>query len=311
VQRRDLLIAGGGVLAGAATCSLFADEKPPLQIIDTHTHFYDPTRPQGVPWPSKNNKSLYRPVLPPEYKRLAAPLGVVATVVVEASPWVEDNQWLLDLAAKHTFIAGITGNLDPASAGFEKQLIRFAGNPLYRGIRISQSGLAAGLKQGGKFFDRIAMLAARNLQLDVNGGPDMPLLAARLASKLPRLRIVINHCGNLRIDGRTPPAKWRAGMQSAAKHANVFCKVSALVEQTAQKPAPRSIGYYRPVLDTLWSLFGEDRLIFGSNWPVSNRGAPLQTVVGIVRDYFTAKSKRAAAKYFYRNSQTAYRWRKR
>ena len=75
-------------------------EKPTLEIIDTHVHFYDPTRPQGIPWPGKNNKQLYRPVLPDEFKRLSKPFGVAGTIVVEASPWIEDNQWCLDLAAK-------------------------------------------------------------------------------------------------------------------------------------------------------------------------------------------------------------------
>ena len=68
-------------------------------IIDTHTHFYDPTRPQGVPWPPKENQLLYRTVLPADAQALAAPVGVTGTVVVEASAWLEDNQWILDLAA--------------------------------------------------------------------------------------------------------------------------------------------------------------------------------------------------------------------
>lgn len=313
MQRRDFLIAGGSgiVAAGVSARSVLADEKPKLQIIDTHTHFFDPTRPKGVPWPGKNNQRLYRPVLPDEFKRLAQPLGVVGTVVVEASPWVEDNQWLLDLAAKEPFLVGVVGRIDPKSDDFEKLLRRFARNPLYRGIRISWGELPDGLKEGGKLVEHCKLLIDHNLQLDVNGGPDMPAHVARLAAKLPKLRIVINHCANLRIDGREPAAKWREGMQAAAKHPNVFCKVSALVEQTANKPAPRDVDYYRPVLDTLWTLFGEDRLIFGSNWPVSGGKAPLTTVVGVVHDYFTDKGKHAAAKFFHGNSQVAYQWRKR
>jgi formylglycine-generating enzyme required for sulfatase activity len=66
------------------------------------------------------------------------------------------------------------------------------------------------------------------------------------------------------------------------------------------------VKYYRPVISPLWDLFGEDRLIFGSNWPVSNGGAPYDTVVGIVRDYFADKGERAAAKFFLGNSQAAY-----
>jgi predicted TIM-barrel fold metal-dependent hydrolase len=61
----------------------------------------------------------------------------------------------------------------------------------------------------------------------------------------------------------------------------------------------------------VWKDFGEDRLIFGSNWPVSDVGAPYATVVGIVRDYFEAKGERATSKFFLKNSQAIYGWRKR
>jgi predicted TIM-barrel fold metal-dependent hydrolase len=305
MHRRDFLAAAGGALAAGA----WAEEKPKLEIIDAHTHFYDPTRKEGVPWPSKDDKALYRPVLPGEFTKLAGPLGVVGTVVVEASPWLEDNQWLLDLAAKERPLVGVVGRLDTTSDEFGKHLRRFARNPLYRGIRISHDELKAGLK--GKLVERGKLLIDHDLALDVNGGPDMPADVALLAAKLPKLRIVINHAANLRIDGKEPPKKWREGMEAAAKHAKVFCKASALVEQTGQKKAPSDVKYYRPVLDALWKLFGEGRLIFGSNWPVSAKAAPYATVLGVVRDYFNEKGAKAAAKFFLGNSQAAYGWRKR
>ena len=60
-------------------------------VIDTHTHFYDPTRrPQGVPWPLRDDKLLYRRVLPKDYRAQVVPRPVTGTVVVEASPWLED-----------------------------------------------------------------------------------------------------------------------------------------------------------------------------------------------------------------------------
>jgi predicted TIM-barrel fold metal-dependent hydrolase len=312
MQRREFVIAGAsGLVAGVSARNALAKEELELKIIDTHTHFFDPTRPEGIPWPGKNSKRLYRPVLPKEFKKLAQPLGVVGTIVVEASPWVEDNQWLLDLAEKNPFLVGIVGRLDTASDDFGKLLRRFAANPLYRGLRIGHGELKAGLQEGGKLVERCKLLIDHNLQLDVNGGPDMPADVARLATKLPKLRIVINHFGNLRIDGKEPPRKWRDAMQAAAKHSNVFCKVSALVEQTAKKPAPQDVDYYRPVLDMLWKVFGEDRLLYGSNWPLSGGKAPLATVVGIVRDYFTAKGQPVSTKFFHDNSQRAYAWRKR
>lgn len=282
-------------------------EPTGLEIIDTHVHFFDPKRPTA-PKPT-DDKPLAPPLLPADLKKVAQPHGVAGALIVEASSLVEDNQWWLDLAEKDPFIVGVVGRLDPASEDFEKNLRRFASNPLFRGIRINHDELKAGLK--GNLVERCKLLADLGLTLDVNGGPDMPADVAVLAEKLPKLRIVINHAANLKIDGKEPPAQWREGMAAAAKRPNVYCKVSALVEQTGQKDAPREVKYYQPVLDALWEMFGEDRLVYGSNWPVSSRPAPYEVVVGIVRDYFTAKGEKAAAKFFLANSQAAYGWRKR
>ncbi|MFO0875844.1 MAG: amidohydrolase family protein [Gemmataceae bacterium] len=310
MQRRQFLVSSAtGVLAAGLATGLATAEKPTPEIVDTHTHFYDPTRPEGVPWPGKGDKRLYRRVLPEEYKRLARPFGVVGTIVVEASPWVEDNQWLLDLAAKEPFLLGIVGRLDTQADDFAKQFRRFARNPLFRGLRIGQDELTKGLE--GNLIERCKLLIDHDRTLDVNGGPSMPAEVARLANRLPKLRIVINHGANLRIDGGEPPRPWREGMKAAASHPQVFCKVSALVEQTARKPAPRDVEYYRPVLDHLWACFGEDRLLFGSNWPVSDNGGPFATVVGIVQDYVRTKGEKAATRVLLQNSQAAYGWKKR
>lgn len=299
MQRRDFLQSGlCGALATLAVDAL-AEAHPQFEIIDTHTHFYDPTRPQGVPWPGKNDAALYRPILPDEFRMLAEPHGVAGTIVVEASPWVEDNQWLLDLAERTKYIVGVVGQLDPAAESFEKNVLRFARNPLYRGIRISHGTLPNGLK--GNLVESCKLMIDHDLELDVNGGPDMPAQVAILAEKLPDLRIVINHCANVGIDGKEPPPKWRDGMAAAAKSPNVFSKVSAL-------PVARSVDHYRPVLDVLWKLFGEDRLLFGSNWPVSNRGEQFGAVLGFGREYFMEKGDGAAKKFFHGNSQVAYRW---
>src|SRR5262245_66577593 len=116
-SRRAFLQASlAGAVGAAALAHSRAAEAGPVPALDAHTHFYDPTRPQGVPWPGKDDKVLYRKVLPGELKELARKHGVRSTIVVEASPWVEDNGWLLDLAAREPFIAGVVGRLDPASA---------------------------------------------------------------------------------------------------------------------------------------------------------------------------------------------------
>ncbi len=279
----------------------------PAEIIDTHTHFYDPTRPQGVPWPSRDDRLLYRRVLPEHFERLAGPLGVTGTVVVEASPWVEDNQWLLDLANRNRVIVGVVGRLMVDGENFERDLERFARDRRFRGIRVNHAELQARLGQR-RFDAGLQALAERELTLDVNGGPALLADVPRLAREHPRLRVVVNHEANVSIDGREVPAEWRRGLQAAAEQPRVYCKVSALAEGTGRRDetAPREVAYYRPVLDALWASFGERRLLYGSNWPVSERAAPYATVLAIVREYFQGKGQQAAARFFASNARDAY-----
>ena len=127
MNRRGFL-SGGAALLGASTLPAAVP-----QAVDTHIHLYDPTRPQGVPWPAKTDALLYRPTLPQRFKAVAGPLGVTRAVVIEASAWVEDNQWILDLAKENPLIVALVGHLEPASENFAANLARFAKDPLFRG----------------------------------------------------------------------------------------------------------------------------------------------------------------------------------
>ncbi len=101
-----------------------------IPIIDTHIHLFDPRRPQGVPWPPKENTVLYQPALPDRYRKIAVPLGVTGAIEVEASPWLEDHQWVLDVAAKDTIVVGTVGDLEPGKPDFRKNML---GQKLQRG----------------------------------------------------------------------------------------------------------------------------------------------------------------------------------
>ena len=276
-------------------------------IIDTHVHFYDPERPQGVPWPPSDNSLLYRTVLPEQCKALAAPEGVTGVIVVEASTWVEDNQWILDLAENEPFIVGFVGNLNPESDDFEKDLDRFAANPLFRGIRIGGARNVRKIKTDA-IASKIEKLADRDLELDLLAGADELPEISTLAARIPDLRIVINHVAHVPIDGRAPDPQWVQGMRAAAKHPHVYCKVSGLVERSQDQPAPDDPAYYVPTLDALWEIFGEDRVIYGSNWPVCERSASYATVYRIVAEYVKAKGEEASEKYFWKNAKAAYKW---
>ena len=261
-----------------------------------------------MPWPSPKDKVLYRSVLPADFRTAVKGQGVGRTVAVEASPWLEDNQWLIDLAATAPEIVGVVGRIDVSDAKFVGNLTRYVKSPVFRGIRIGLPEVRAAV--GDKSVrDRLGRLGDNGLTLDVNGGPDTPAAVARLAGLLPKVRIVVNHAGNVRIDGRPPPADWRAGMAAAAGHENVYCKVSALVEATRRPAgeAPADVSFYRPELDALWEMFGDDRLIYASNWPVCEQAAPYSRVIGIVRDYLKPAPRAKADKFFTRNAEAAYR----
>jgi len=74
---------------------------------------------------------------------------------------------------------------------------------------------------------------------------------------------------------------------------------------------PEDLDFYRARLEELWSTFGEDRVLFGSDWPNSDQWADYAKVMHVVREFFRTKSRAAAEKYFWKNSVAAYRWVKR
>ena len=275
-------------------------------IIDTHTHFYDPSRPQGVPWPSPDSGQLYRTVLPEHYRALAEPEGVTGTVVVEASAWLEDNQWILDLAEADPFIVGLVGHIDPARDAFADELARYADHPRFCGIRCGSGYFTA--EPEGDFLRDMALLASRDLVLDVLLGTDQFLTLMTLAESLPALRIVINHIGHVPIDGSLPNEAWVAGIERLSQHDNVYMKVSAVMEQSTQQPAPTEDGFYAPTLEALWQVFGAERLIYGSNWPVCERAGSFADAFAIVRRFFDGKGPVAAQRYFGGNARAVYRW---
>jgi L-fuconolactonase len=308
VTRRQF-VQRSAAIAAAALAGIPSDTASAADdVIDCHTHFYDPGRPQGVPWPEKSDTPLYRPVYPRDYTALAAPLGITGTVVIEASPWPADNDWILDLGASARWIRGFVGHLTPGAPAFAADVSRLARNPLFRGIRVS-GGDVTGLTAPANLRD-LAVLADHDLSLDVNGSIASLTAVAAVARAVPRLRIVIDHVANVKIDGKAPPAEWLSGMQTAAAQPAVYCKVSGLVEGSGRRDgkAPADVEFYRPVLDAVWERFGAERVIYGSNWPVSEVFAPLATVHRIVRDYFGIRGEAASRRYFAGNSQVVYKW---
>jgi L-fuconolactonase len=260
----------------------------PSRIIDTHIHLYDPTRPQGVPWPPKDDALLYRRTLPEDFQAATQGLGVTGAVVIESNALLEDNQWVLDLAADNPLIVAYVGHLDPGSPSFEQHLTRFTKNRLFRGIRLTGRAIASGLSQP-VFVDGLRRLSDMDLQLDAIGDHTMFRDLVTVSDRVPRLRIVIDH---LPFEiGADEPAFAELGARP-----QVFAKVSGVLHRGDRTP-----------LDHLWKTFGRDRLLYGSNWPVSNRVAPYAELCRIVQEYFNSKGADASERFFWKNSLAAYR----
>lgn len=307
MNRREFILSS---TAAAALAPQLWSKAPrplgPIPAIDTHTHFYDPTRPGGVPWPPPDNRLLYRPVYPQEFHDLVSPYNVVGTVVVEASDRVEDNAWVLDLAKSDPGIVGLIGNLRPGNPNFAANLKRFSANPLFLGLRLR--GLTpTELTDRGTLAD-VKHLVDRDQTIDIHGGVKVLAPIDTIARRFPSLRIVINHLPFAEWDG--DPDAMRTALTKVASHRNIFIKVSEVVRRRAGEVVTDP-DFYRSGLDTLLDQFGPDRLVFGSNWPVSDQIAPYEQVHGVVAEYFGTKSREVAEKYFWRNSHVAYRWQSR
>jgi L-fuconolactonase len=287
-------------------------QAAPIPIIDTHIHFFDTTRPQGAPYGKGNPVG---PIASPAvYRKVAVPLGVVGAIEVEASPWIEDNLWVLQLSQPDPIVVGMIGNLEPEKPEFHEYLDRYRRNPLFRGIRCGnlwgRSLIAAAARP--EFISGIKELAAADLIMDTaNPRPDLIEACVRLTDKVPELRVMIDHLPGMQADA--DPAARRAvenNLRELAKR-NVYVKGS-VVARRVNGQVQTDGAVYKPGLDLLWDIFGEDKLVFGSDWPNSTGNwVTYEQTLAIVRQYIGTRSRAAAEKYFWKNSIAAYKWIKR
>jgi len=277
-----------------------------ISVIDTHIHLYDTARKGGVPWPKPSDQVLYRQVLPQNYDQVTKANGITATVIVEASDLVEDNQWVLDITAhnpKH--YVGVVGNLPVGTPQFAKHLDRFAKDKRYVGIRLRSFAEGVDGFNDAVWRD-LKLLSDKGLTLDVlmaNYDLDDVML---LAKRLPKLKILINHLTGLIINGGPAEAAWAKKVEQAATYPNVSCKISGIFQRSNRSPAPKRVSYYAPIFQVVYESFGEDRIIYGSNWPVTDRGGEYGEQLAIINEYFSAKGKGVAEKLFWRNAAKFY-----
>jgi predicted TIM-barrel fold metal-dependent hydrolase len=317
MNRREVLLGGTAVAAtaamagGALAKSASVDNIP---IIDAHIHLFDGTRPQGAEYMgSAAYRAMSKVSLPAGYRPLATPTGIVGAIVVESSSWVEDNLWYLEVAAADPIIVGVSGRLDPGKPEFAEYLGRYHKNPLYRAIRCSHFYHREDDKVvlNADMIDGLKLLAQADLALDT-ANPSMDLMQANvlLADQAPDLRIIMDHLPSFDPTPENQKA-YKAVVKEMAARPNIFVKLTEVYHPGKDGTVLTDYEPLRARLEYLFRSFGEDRVIFGTDYPNSYGVATIAQEVSLMKRFFSTKSRDATEKYFWKNSQRVYKWTRR
>jgi len=256
-----------------------------LPIVDAHHHLWDLEGDLTYPWLTSNehaymgdNSALRRTYMPPEYRRDTALHNVIATVHVEAECdrrfQVQETAWLTQVAAKYGMPNAIVAHAwidEPAS---EEIIIRQKAFPLVRGIRtkpIISQGPADSVRgrprslQDPNWRAGLGLLEKHDLSWDLRVTWWHLEEAAEALREHPRLRVALNHTG-YPLDRSADALKvWRRGMEALAALPNdVHCKISGLT--VLGEPWTRAAN--EPIILEAIRIFGVDRCMFASNFPV-------------------------------------------
>ena len=253
-------------------------------MIDTHQHFWRLSR-GGYAWMPKDLPALYRDYEPEHLQPLLQNNGITRTIVVQADDTVAETEFLLDLANTHSWIAGVVGWVDLEGETAADTVQRLAASPKFLGIRPmiqdiadDQWMLRSNLEGG------LAAVSDNDLTFDALVlQKHLPVLDTFL-SRYPDLRVVIDHCAKPDFtEGRFED--WAQNIAAIAAHPNTFCKLSGLLTEA---PAGAGLEDLKPYLDHVLGVFGPDRVLFGSDWPVLNLVSDYDQWVGMMRQYADA-----------------------
>jgi L-fuconolactonase len=234
-------------------------------MIDAHQHFWQVGR-FDYPWMSSDLGVLYRDYLPGELAPILERNGVKQTVLVQASNSVAESRWLLELADENSFIAGVVGWVDLTSEEIDAQLDELCAHPKFKGVRhlveseprndwLVQPAVLSGLRK----------LAARGLSYDLLVHTRHLRYVPEVAESCPDLPLVIDHLAKPPI-ARSEFEEWAQALKPLARYPNMHCKLSGLVTE-ANRSAWQA-NDLRPYVEYALELFGADRMMFGSDYPV-------------------------------------------
>jgi len=245
-----------------------------LPITDAHQHLWNLER-LSLPWLGSLPK-LNRTHDMAEYLRAAQGLGIRRSVYVEVD--VEPGQRVLEAEQVGELcrdpslpLQAMVASADPASQEFSEHLSVLLTLPHVHGVRrvLHTPDTPRGYCLAERFVAGVRELGRHGLSFDLCVRNDELEDAARLAELCPETQFIVDHCGNA---DPVVSAAWQQGMQKLAALPNTVCKLSGIV---IRLPEGESLDKLAPTLDTCIEMFGTERVLFGSDWPVCTLRAEL------------------------------------
>lgn len=270
--------------------------------IDSHQHFWKYSEAE-YPWIGKGTP-LQRDWLSADLQKEAAKVSIDGSVVVQARQTLEESRWLLELADKSSFIKGVVGWVDLQSAKVTDDLAALSKNKRFVGVRHVVQSEPAEFMLKPEFLRGVGELHAFDFTYDLLLFPKHLPSAVKVVEKFAHQRFVLDHIAKPMIrTGMMQP--WKDDIRELSKHKNVFCKISGMVTEAKHQGWKKED--FRPYLDVVFEAFGEDRVMFGSDWPVCLLAGTYDQVHELGADYFKQFSTEANAKFFGGNATKFYR----
>lgn len=247
-------------------CSCSSTKKAEnIPVIDTHIHLYDTSRPEGVDWPKPNSKKLYKPHLPADFLKVAKENTILGTIMVEASYRFSDNQYLLDISkSTEKHFIGLVGYIALGHPNFDQQLNELCKDPRFVGIRMRPQSAYPYFSE--KFWQDLKTLEQADKTLDILVKGLSLSDVKEIVRRNPKLKIMINHMAQLRtLNSQSQIDQLVKELSQLAQSPKVYCKISGGL---LNPKLPELNEAKELALKKLFTAFGEDRLVFGSNWPV-------------------------------------------
>ena len=252
-------------------------------VVDSHHHFWD-LKKFDYPWMPPSPNVLRQNYLPADLKPLIDEAGVDSTVAVQAVQSVDETRWALELAREHDFIAGVVGWVDLTDPRVGDTLDELQKDPKFKGVRhIWESEEDPGWLARPEVINGLKEIERRDLCYDLLAKPANLSFIPPIMDHVPNLRAVLDHVAKPLIkDHQIEP--WLTDIRHVASIDGIRCKVSGMITEADHENW--QVDDLRPYVHHVLALFGHDRLMFGTDWPVCNLAGNYQRVVDAARDIF-------------------------